>query len=87
MTEETLLCQGTTLEIMEQVGGKEESGRKRGSNNFLSPIWTSYFDGSKSQEGLGAGCILIDRKGKPHFLSYRLEFECTNNTTEYEALV
>ena len=50
-------------------------------------IWTLYFDGSKSQEGLGAGCILIDQKGKRHFLSCRLEFECTNNTGEYEALV
>jgi ribonuclease HI len=44
-------------------------------------------DGSKSQEGSGAGCILIDHKGKRHFLSFRLEFECTNNIFEYEALV
>ena len=36
---------------------------------------------------LHQGCILIDPKGKRHFLSYRLEFECTNNITEYEALV
>jgi len=33
------------------------------------------------------GCILIDPKGKHHFLFCRLEFECTNNTAEYEALV
>jgi ribonuclease HI len=33
------------------------------------------------------GCILIDPKGKQNFLSYRLEFECTNNTAEYESLV
>jgi ribonuclease HI len=46
-----------------------------------------YFDGSKSQEGLGEGCILIESKGKKNFLSFRLEFECTNNTMEYEALV
>jgi len=39
------------------------------------------------QEGSGAGCILIDPKSKRHFLSRRLEFECTNNTVEYEALV
>jgi ribonuclease HI len=48
---------------------------------------TLYFDGSNSQEGSGAGCILIDEKGKRNFLSCRLEFECTNNTVEYEALV
>jgi hypothetical protein len=52
------------LEITEQIGGNEESGRKRETDNFFSPIWTLYFDGSKSQEGLGAGCILIDPKGK-----------------------
>ena len=29
----------------------------------------------------------MDPKKNKHFLSCRLEFECTNNTTEYEALV
>ena len=38
-------------------------------------------------EGLGGGCVLIDPEKNKHFLSCRLEFECTNNTTEYEALV
>jgi ribonuclease HI len=33
------------------------------------------------------GCLLIDLEGKRHFMSCRLEFECTNNTIEYEALV
>ena len=38
-------------------------------------------------EELGAGCVLIDPEKNKHFLSCRLEFECTNNTAEYEALV
>ena len=50
-------------------------------------FWFLYFNGSKTLEGLGAGCVLIDPEKKKHFLSCRLEFECTNNTTEYEALV
>ena len=50
-------------------------------------FWFVYFDGSKKQEGSGAGCVLIDPDKNKHFLSCRLEFECTNNTTEYEALV
>jgi ribonuclease HI len=75
------------LKITEQIGGKEESGRQKETDDFLSQIWTLYFNGSKSQEGSGVGCILIDPKGKRNFLSCRLEFECTNNTTEYEALV
>jgi ribonuclease HI len=54
----------------------------------MSPheIWTLFFDGSKSQEGVGAKCILLVQLVK-HFLSCRIEFECTNNTTEYKALV
>jgi hypothetical protein len=53
-----------------------------------SPLmWTMYFDDSKSQEGSESGCILIDLKGKKNLLSFRLEFECINNTTEYESLV
>ena len=38
-------------------------------------------------ERSGAGCVLIDPKKNKHFLSCRLEFECTNNIAEYEALV
>ena len=38
-------------------------------------------------EGSGAGCVLIDPEKNKHFLSCRLEFECTNNKAEYEALV
>lgn len=46
-----------------------------------------YFDGSKSKECVGVGCLLLDPKGNGIFVSYRLEFECTNNTIEYEALI
>jgi hypothetical protein len=84
---ETLFCQESLLKTTEQIGGKEESGRKKETDGVHSQVWTLYFYGSKSQEGLGAGCIFIDPKGKQNFLFYRLEFECTNNTAEYEALV
>jgi hypothetical protein len=50
-------------------------------------IWSLYFDGSKSKEGAGAGCVLIDPTGNKTFIACRLEFECTNNTVEYEALL
>jgi ribonuclease HI len=70
---------------------KEDEGEKITRHEevtiFSSQVWTMYFDGSKSQEGLGAGCILIDPKGKKNFVSCILEFECTNNIVEYEALV
>jgi ribonuclease HI len=35
----------------------------------------------------GVGCILIDPEQHKTLISYHLEFKCTNNTTEYEALV
>jgi ribonuclease HI len=50
-------------------------------------IWSLYFDGSKSKEGVGAGCIIIDPIGNKTLLACRLEFECTNNIAEYEALL
>ena len=45
-------------------------------------FWFLYFDGSKMLEGLGVGCVLIDPQKNKHFLSCRLELECTNNTDE-----
>ncbi|KAH9316884.1 hypothetical protein KI387_018653, partial [Taxus chinensis] len=48
---------------------------------------TLFFDGSKCQHGGGAGIILIPLDGEPMPLSFKLDFECTNNVSEYEALV
>ena len=32
-------------------------------------FWFLYFDGSKTQEGIGASCVLIDSKKNKQFLS------------------
>ena len=45
------------------------------------------FDDYKSNEGTGAGCVLISPEGDKIMLTCRLKFDCTNNTVEYEALV
>jgi ribonuclease HI len=50
-------------------------------------MWTLFFDGSKSLEGAGVGCILKDPDGKKVMIACRLEFQCTNNIVEYEALL
>ena len=42
-------------------------------DNYL--FWSLYFDGSKSSEGAGAGCILVSPEGEKTMLSCRLEFE------------
>jgi ribonuclease HI len=86
-TEGSILCQDSPSGVADKEDESEKIARHEEVSNFPPQIWTLYFDGSKSQEGSGAGCILIDPKGKQNFLSCRLEFECTNNTVEYEALV
>lgn len=53
--------------------------------NYL--FWKLFFDGSKSNDGVGAGCILVSPEGEKTMLACKLEFECTNNTIEYEALI
>jgi ribonuclease HI len=87
VAEETLFCQEPMLETAYKVGGEEEVSRCGEFYHFPSQVWTLYFNGSKSQYVSGAGCILIDPKGKRNFLSCNLEFECTKNTAEYESLV
>jgi ribonuclease HI len=50
-------------------------------------IWTLEFDGSHSSHGAGAGVVLTAPSGEVFYRSYRLEFDCTNNVAEYEALI
>ena len=50
-------------------------------------LWQMYYDGSSSKEGAGAGMVIISPSGENVCLMYKLEFQTTNNTTEYEALV
>jgi len=46
-----------------------------------------YFDFSSSKEGSDTGIVLISPSNEAVSLSYKLEFETTNNIAEYEALV
>jgi ribonuclease HI len=46
-----------------------------------------HFDGSCSIEGNGADIMLYSPVGKIHNFSYMLKFACTNNVTEFEALL
>jgi ribonuclease HI len=46
-----------------------------------------FFDGASSREGVGAGVVLVSPAQETISLSYKLEFETTNNVAEYEALV
>ena len=80
--EEFLFCHNLTLGLVEEEIGEQNIGDGKERSDCCTQIWTLYFDGSKSKEVSGPGCILINHKGKRHLLSCRLEFECTNNTVE-----
>jgi ribonuclease HI len=47
-------------------------------------LWKLYFDGASSREGAGASVVLISLEHEVITLSYKLEFDTTNNITEYE---
>lgn len=46
-----------------------------------------FFDGASSSEGAGAGVVFISPCQEVMSLSYKMEFEATNNMAEYEDLV
>jgi ribonuclease HI len=46
-----------------------------------------FFDGASSREGAGAEVFFVSPSQETISLSYKLEFETTNNVAEYEALV
>jgi ribonuclease HI len=49
--------------------------------------WELFFDGSVCSKGQGTGCVIVSPYGTYIDLSIRLEFACTNNQVEYEALM
>jgi ribonuclease HI len=53
----------------------------------ITPIWKMFFDGACSREGAGAGVVFVSPAQETTSLSYKLEFEATNNVAEYEALI
>jgi ribonuclease HI len=58
------------------------------SEELPADFWSMDFDGAVSKEGAGEGVWLhnqISRYSENH--SYKLNFQCTNNIVEYEALM
>ena len=46
-----------------------------------------YFDGASTQSSTGAGVVLISPSKENIHLSYKLDFETTNNIAGYEAFL
>ncbi|XP_052177535.1 uncharacterized protein LOC127791591 [Diospyros lotus] len=51
------------------------------------PSWELYVDGSSSEQGAGAGVMLISPEGHRILCALRFGFRATNNEAEYEALL
>ncbi|XP_050379595.1 uncharacterized protein LOC126796923 [Argentina anserina] len=49
--------------------------------------WVLYFDGSSTDHLSGAGVALVNPSGVRHCYSFQLEWKCTNNQAEYEAVI
>ncbi|CAN6693572.1 unnamed protein product [Malus baccata var. baccata] len=49
--------------------------------------WTLYFDGSSTSSSAGAGIVIRSPHNDRWYFSLKLDFECTNNQAEYEALI
>ena len=49
--------------------------------------WKLYFDGATNSARNGVGAVLVSPKGQQIPISVKLNFDCTNNVTEYEACI
>jgi hypothetical protein len=49
--------------------------------------WKLFFDGLECREGKGVGVVLFSPRGDVFEQSVRLEYYCTNNQAEYEAIL
>jgi hypothetical protein len=49
--------------------------------------WKLFFDGSACREGQGVGVVLVSPRGAVFETSACLEYFCTNNQAEYEAIL
>jgi hypothetical protein len=50
-------------------------------------MWTMHFDGARSKSTTGARVVLTSPSSNLFPFSFHLEFDCTNNMVEFEALL
>ena len=51
------------------------------------PVWTMHMDGAWGSVGAEIAAILTSPSGIKLRYAARLEFQCTNNNVEYEAII
>ncbi|XP_028114046.1 uncharacterized protein LOC114312067 [Camellia sinensis] len=57
------------------------------STAAVETYWDLKFDGASRAEKGGAGITLTSQEGQKFYLSYKLDFECSNNEAKYEVLI
>ncbi|XP_059659132.1 uncharacterized protein LOC132305515 [Cornus florida] len=57
------------------------------SSAIFLTLWILMFDGSSTADGAGAGIVIISPAGRKASFSFFLDFKCSNNQVEYEALI
>ncbi|CAL2238301.1 unnamed protein product [Prunus armeniaca] len=68
-------------------GQEEELEVKIGMARMEKNYWTMYFDGSSTETRSGAGVVIESPQGQRWQYAFQLDFKCTNNQAEYEALI
>ncbi|CAL8135225.1 unnamed protein product [Prunus armeniaca] len=58
-----------------------------GMTHMEKNYWTMYFDGSSTETKSGAGVVIESPQGQRWQFAFQLDFKCTNNQVEYEALI
>jgi hypothetical protein len=60
---------------------------KQEGENYFEGFWKMSFDGACSKSGSGVGIVFKSPNSVIYPHTIRLEFPCTNNEAEYEALI
>jgi ribonuclease HI len=72
---------------MEQIEDLEKTQDMKNQENQFEGYWRMSFDGAFSRSRIGVGIFLFNPGNIVHSHAIRLEFACTNNEAEYEALI
>jgi ribonuclease HI len=84
----TQLIEGVKSQDESLESDEVEKTEDETAEEFPADFWSMDFDGAVSKEGAGAGVWLHNhRKRYSENHSYKLNFHCTNNVAEYEALM
>ncbi|CAL2247926.1 unnamed protein product [Prunus armeniaca] len=68
-------------------GQEEELEVEIGMARMEKNYWTMYFDGSSTEARSGAEVVIESPQGQRWQFALQIDFKCTNNQAEYEALI